>query len=333
MAYTKSDPRGNQTISDVLILVGFSYLHKLQILLFVVLLVIYLVTLMGNLLVIFLIKLNSSLHTPMYFFLVNLSYLEICFTSGVVPKLLVHLLVEEKTISIAGCAAQMYVNTIMGLSECCLLTAMAYDRYVAICHPLHYTTIMSGRVCALLAVVSWFIGISVEVPKTIWTFSLPFCGSNRIHHFFCDVPPVLKLLCIDTWKIRMFSVSVSVLFILCPFLLIILSYICIIFSILKLQSVEARRKAFSTCSAHLVVVTLFYGPALINFLIPKSSSTSETDQVISLLNIIVPPALNPILYTLRNKEVKEAFRKTIEKSHFANNWRSLRTKRNEMGAS
>ncbi|XP_074838244.1 olfactory receptor 10A4-like [Carettochelys insculpta] len=326
MTYSKSDPRGNQTISDVLILVGFSSLGKLQILLFVVLLVIYLVTLMGNLLVILLIKLNPSLHTPMYFFLVNLSYLEICFTSGVVPKLLVHLLVEEKTISIAGCAAQMYVNTIMGLTECCLLTAMAYDRYVAICHPLHYTTIMSGRVCTLLAGVSWFIGISVEVSKTMWTFSLPFCGSNRVHHFFCDIPPMLKLLCIDAWKIRTFSISVSVLFILFPFLLIILSYICIISSILKLHSMEGRRKAFSTCSAHLVVVTLFYGTALINFLTPKSSNTSEGDQVISLLNTIVPPVLNPIIYTLRNKEVKESFRKRIEKSIFSHNGRNWRMK-------
>ncbi|XP_074838243.1 olfactory receptor 10A4-like [Carettochelys insculpta] len=333
MTYSKSDRGENQTISDVLILVGFSSLGKLQLLLFVVLLVVYLLTLGGNLLVILVIKLNPSLHTPMYFFLVNLSFLEVCFTSGVVPQLLAHLLGEEKTISIAGCAAQMYINTIMGLTECCLLTAMAYDRYVAICHPLHYTAIMSSRVCALLAGASWIIGISVEVAKTMWIFSLPLCGSNHIHHFFCDIPPVVKLLCIDAWKIRIFSVSVSVLFILCPFLLIILSYICIIFSILKLPSVEGRRKAFSTCSAHLVVVTLFYGTALINILMPKSSSTSESDQVISLLNTIVPPVLNPILYTLRNKEVKEAFRKTAEKSIFAHNWRNqrMKTKVNENG--
>ncbi|XP_074838252.1 olfactory receptor 10A4-like [Carettochelys insculpta] len=322
--YSEGDPRENQTISRVLILVGFSYLKKLQILLFLVLLVIYLITMTGNLLVIVLIKLNTSLHTPMYFFLINLSFLEICFTSSVVPLLLFHLLVEEKTISIAGCSAQMYVYTVMGLTECCLLTAMAYDRYVAICHPLHYTSIMRGQVCALLAGASWFIGISVEVPKTMWTFSLPFCGSNRIQHFFCDIPPVLKLLCIDAWKIRNFSISVSVLFILFPFLLIILSYICIISSILKLQSVEGRRKAFSTCSAHLVVVTLFYGTVLINFLTPKSSNTSEGDQVISLLYTIVPPALNPMIYTLRNKEVKESFRKTVEKSIFSRNGRNWR---------
>ncbi|XP_074838242.1 olfactory receptor 10A4-like [Carettochelys insculpta] len=279
MTYSESDPRGNQTISNVLILVGFSYLNELQILLFVVLLVIYLVTLMGNLFVIVLIKLNPCLHTPMYFFLLNLSFLDICFTSGVIPKLLFHLLVEEKTISIVGCAAQMYVVTIMG--------------------------------------VSWFIGISVEVSNAMWIFSLPFCGSNRIHHYYCDIPPIVKLLCTNARKIRIFGVSVSVLFILCPFLLIILSYLFIINSILKLPSAEGRHKTFSTCSTHLIVVSLFYGLALITFLMPKSSSTSESDQVISLLNIIVPPALNPILYTLRNKGVKEAFRKTIEKSLFA----------------
>nr|XP_006112373.1 olfactory receptor 10A4-like [Pelodiscus sinensis] len=319
MAHSENDPGGNQTISGGFILVGFSYLNKLQIPLFLLLLVIYLLTLMGNLLVILLVKLNPSLHTPMYFFLVNLSFLEICFTSGVVPQLLVHLLVEEKTISIAGCAAQMYVNTIMGLTECCLLAAMAYDRYVAICHPLYYTTIMSGRVCAQLAGASWIIGVLVEVAKVTWLFSLPFCGSHRIHHFFCDIPPVMKKACTDTTKMKIVGFTVSVLFILSPFLLIILSYVCILSTILKLPSAEGRHKAFSTCSSHLMVVTLFYGTALITYLMPKSESTVETDQMISLVNTIVAPVLNPLIYTLRNKEVKGALRITVEKGIFAHN--------------
>ncbi|XP_074838673.1 olfactory receptor 10A4-like [Carettochelys insculpta] len=319
MTYSESYLKGNQTISNVFILVGFLYPNKLQILLFLVLLVIYLVTLMGNLLIILLIKLNTSLHTPMYFFLVNLSVLEICFTTSVIPQLLVHVLVEEKTISIAGCAAQMYVFTIMGLTECCLLAAMAYDRYVAICHPLHYTTIMSGRVCVLLAAASWFIGISVEVAKTMWLFSLPFCGSNHIHHFFCDVPPVMKMICTDTSKIKILGITVSVLFIMSPFLLTLVSYVCIISTILKLPSAEGRRKAFSTCSSHLMVVTLFYGTGHITYLIPKSSSSSDTDQVIALLNTLVVPALNPIIYTLRNTEVKGALRKAFEKNVFPPN--------------
>ncbi|XP_075768161.1 olfactory receptor 10A4-like [Pelodiscus sinensis] len=322
MVHSEKDPGENQTISDGFILVGFSYLNKLQILLFLLLLVTYLLTLMGNLLVILLIKLNPALHTPMYFFLVNLSFLEICFTSSVVPQLLVHLLVEEKTISLAGCAAQMYVYTIMGLTECCLLAAMAYDRYAAICHPLHYTTIMSSRVCAQLAGTSWGIGISVEVAQTTWIFSLPLCGSHRIHHFFCDIPPVLKLACADTSKNKIMVFTVSVLFIMGPFLLIILSYVCIIYTILKLPSAEGRRKAFSTCSSHLMVVTLFYGTALIAYLVPKSESTMESDQMISLVNTIVAPVLNPMIYTLRNKEVKGAWRRAIEKSIFADSQRN-----------
>ncbi|KAM9121520.1 olfactory receptor 10A4-like [Pangshura tecta] len=314
MTYSASDPGENQTIYDVFILVGFSYLNKLQMLLFLLLLVIYLVTLIGNLLVIFLIKLNPSLHTPMYFFLVNLSFLEICYTSSVVPQLLVHLLVEQKTISIVGCAVQMYVFTIMGLTECCLLAVMAYDRYIAICNPLHYRTIMSGRMCVQLAGAAWTIGISVEVAETTWIFRLPFCGSNRIHHFFCDFPQVLKLACTDTSKNEIMVFTVSVLFIMSPFLLIILSYICIISTTLKLRSAEGRRKAFSTCSSHLMVVALFYGTALITYLRPKSSSTPESDLIISLMNTIVAPVLNPIIYTLKNREVKGAFRKTVEKS-------------------
>ncbi|XP_074838200.1 olfactory receptor 10A4-like [Carettochelys insculpta] len=322
MTSSKSDPGGNQTIFDVFVLVGFSYLKELQILLFVVLLVIYLVTVMGNLLVILLIKLSPSLHTPMYFFLVNLSASEICFTSSVVPQLLAHLLVEEKTISIAACAVGMYLSAIMGLTQCCLLAAMAYDRYVAICHPLHYTTIMSGQVCAMLVGASWAAGTSVEVPLTMWIFSLPFCGSNRIQHFFCDAPPVLNLACADTSQIKTVGSMVIVLFTLCPFLLTLLSYVRIISTILKLPSAEGRRKAFSTCSSHLTVMTVFYGTALITYLVPKPGSTTESDLLISLLNTIVSPALNPIIYTLRNKEVKEALRKTLQKSSFSHHWRN-----------
>ncbi|XP_074838670.1 olfactory receptor 10A4-like [Carettochelys insculpta] len=315
-------PHGNETISDVLVLVGFSYLNKLQILLFLVLLVIYLVTLMGNLLVVLLIRITPSLHTPMYFFLVNLSFVEICFTTSIVPQLLVHLLVEEKTISIAGCAAQMYFFNITGLLQSCILAAMAYDRYVAICHPLHYTTIMSGQVCALLAGASWFICISEEVGQIMWIFSLPFCGSNRIHHFFCDTPPVLKKACIDTSHINILRLIVIVLFIMSPFLLILLSYICIISTILKLPSRDERCKVFSICFSHLMVVTLSYGTALITYLVHTSNSTTESDPLIFLLTIVVSPVLNPIIYTLRNKEVKVALRNTLRMSIFSQNWRN-----------
>ncbi|XP_074838209.1 olfactory receptor 10A4-like [Carettochelys insculpta] len=322
MTSSKGDPGGNQTISNVFVLVGFSYLKELQILLFVVLLVIYLLTVMGNLFIILLIKLSPSLHTPMYFFLVNLSFVDICFTSSVVPQLLAHLLVEEKTISIAACAAGMYVFTIMGPTHSCLLTAMAYDRYVAICHPLHYATIMSSRVCALLTGASWGVGILVGVPLTMSIFSLPLCRSNRIHHFFCDFPPVLKIACADTLQIKAVGLMVAVLFTLGPLLLILLSYICIISTILMVPSGKGRWKLFSTCSSHLMVVTVTYGTALITYLVPKPASTSESDLFISLLNTIVSPLLNPIIYTLRNKEVKGALRKTLQKSSFSHHWRN-----------
>ncbi|XP_053218018.1 olfactory receptor 10A4-like [Podarcis raffonei] len=301
----------NQTKPNEFILVGFSDLAGLQILLFFIFLATYMITLVGNLLIILLVKLNPSLQTPMYFFLVNLSFLEMCYTTSVVPQMLIHLLTEHKSISKAGCAAQMYVFTILGLTECCLLAAMAYDRYVAISHPLHYTVIMNHQVCTQLAAASWIIGISVEVAQTTWIFSLPFCGSKRIQHFFCDIPPLVKMACTDTTKNEIVVMTVSVLFIMSPFLLIILSYIRIISTILRLPSAEGRRKAFSTCSSHITVVTLFYGTALFAYLRPKSSYTPESDKMISLMYTVVTPALNPIIYTLRNKEVKGAFKKTV----------------------
>ncbi|XP_074838259.1 olfactory receptor 10A4-like [Carettochelys insculpta] len=314
----------NQTTSNVFILVGFSYLNKLQILLFLVLLLAYLITLTGNLLVILLIKLNPSLHTPMYFFLVNLSFLDICFTSSVTPQLLVHLLVEEKTISMMGCAFQVFVFNTIGVTGSCLLAAMAYDRYVAICHPLRYTTILSVQLCAKLAGASWTVCIVVEAFQTTWLFSLSFCGSNRIHKFFCDIPPLLKMVCADTAKNETVVFMLTTLFILGPFALILLSYIRIISTILRLPTAEGRRKVFSTCSAHLTVVSLMYGTALITYMRPKSMSTSASDQMLSLTYTVVTPALNPIIYTLRNKEVKGALRKTLEKSLFVHNQRKQR---------
>nr|XP_006132203.1 olfactory receptor 10A4-like [Pelodiscus sinensis] len=314
MTNSESHSGKNQTISDVFILVGFSYLGELQILLFLVFLVTYLLALMGNLFIILLVKLNPSLHTPMYFFLVNLSALEICYTTSVVPQLLVHLLVEEKTISLTGCTAQIYICTITGLTIFCLLAAMAYDRYVAICRPLHYTTIMSGQVCVLLVGASWVIGISVAVAQTTWLLSQPLCGSNRILHYFCYIQPLQKKLCTDTWKNMIFGLSVLVLCVMGPFLLIVLSYICIISTILKLPSAEGRHKAFSICSSHLTVVIFLYGAAFLSYLRPKSSSTPESDQMISIIYTIVTPVFNPIIYSLRNKEVKGAFRNTIGKA-------------------
>ncbi|XP_074838604.1 olfactory receptor 10A4-like [Carettochelys insculpta] len=307
----------NQTFSDHFILVGFSYLNKLQILLFLVFSLMYLFTVVGNLFLIFLIKMNSSLHTPMYFFVVNVSFSEVCYTNSVFPQILIHLLVEEKTISIPGCAAQMYIYFIMGLTSCCLLAAMAYDRYVAICHPLHYTTILSGRTCVQLAGASWILGIVVAVAQTTWLFSQPFCGSNHVNHYYCDAQTVEKMLCNYSWKNVVMSLSRLVLFVLGPFLLIILSYVRIISTILQLSSVEGRNKAFSTCSSHLAVVTLMYGTGLLGNLIHTPSSTSDNSHLISLPYTVLTPMLNPIVYALRNRDMHGAFRNTIGKVIFS----------------
>ncbi|XP_007518354.1 olfactory receptor 10A2-like [Erinaceus europaeus] len=305
---------GNQSLCVKFTFVSFSSLAELQPVLFVVFLVIYLFTVGGNLIIICLIWVTPSLHTAMYFFLVNLSFLEMCYITSVVPQMLVHLLVENKTISIEGCAAQMYVFTILGLTECCLLAAMAYDRYVAICYPLHYTLLMRPSMCLKLAAASWTTGVVVESVQTTWIFTLPFCGAGVIQHFFCDIMPVVKLACVDTSHNEIVMFAVSVLFIMSPCFLILCSYLRIFVSILKIPSTAGRRKAFSTCSSHILVVSLFYGTALFTYLQPKSAHTPETDKATALMYTVVTPALNPVIYTLRNKEVKEAFQRATKRN-------------------
>ncbi|XP_057343879.1 olfactory receptor 10C1-like [Manis pentadactyla] len=305
---------GNQSLCTKFTFVAFSSLAELQPVLFTVFLIIYLFTVGGNLTIISLIRITPSLHTPMYFFLVNLSLLEMCYITSVVPQMLVHLLVETKTISVGGCAAQMYVFTILGLTECCLLAAMAYDRFVAICYPLHYTLLMGPSVCWKLAAASWTTGVVVESAQTTWIFTLPFCGAGKIQHFFCDIMPVVKLACVDTSHNEIVMFSVSVLFIMSPCLLILCSYIRILATILRIPSAAGRRKALSTCSSHILVVSLFYGTALFTYLQPKSAHTPETDKATALMYTVVTPALNPVIYTLRNKEVKEAFLRITQRN-------------------
>ncbi|XP_007503021.2 olfactory receptor 10C1-like [Monodelphis domestica] len=299
--------RENQTLCTTFIFVAFSSLGELQPVLFVVFLAIYTFTVLGNLVIIFLIWVSPSLHTPMYFFLTNLSFLEMCYITSVVPQLLVHLLVEPKTMSVSRCAAQMYIFTILGLTECCLLAAMAYDRFVAICYPLRYTLLMGPRVCLQLAVASWTIGMVVEIAQTTWIFTLPFCGTGKIQHFFCDIMPVVKLACVNTSHYEIVMFFLSVLFIMSPCLLILCSYARILIAILRMPSAAGRYKAFSTCSSHLLVVSLFYGTALFTYLQPKAAHTPDTDKATALMYTVVTPALNPVIYTLRNKEVKGAF--------------------------
>ncbi|XP_042554981.1 olfactory receptor 10C1 [Dipodomys spectabilis] len=304
----------NQSLCITFTLVAFSSLEEFQSVLFAVFLVVYLFTVGGNLLIIGLIWVSPSLHSPMYFFLVNLSFLEMCYITSVVPQMLVHLLVEPKTISVRCCAAQMYVFTILGLTECCLLAAMAYDRFVAICYPLHYTLLMGPRVRLNLAAASWITGVLVESVQTTWIFTLPFCGPGTIQHFFCDIMPVVKLACVDTSYNEIVLFAVSLIFIMSPCLLILCSYVRILVTILRIPSAAGRRKAFSTCSSHILVVSLFYGTALFTYLQPKSAHTPDTDKATALMYTVVTPALNPVIYTLRNKEVKEAFLRITHKN-------------------
>ncbi|XP_008054206.2 olfactory receptor 10C1-like [Carlito syrichta] len=309
MSTSESTINGNQSLCTQFIFVAFSSLAELQLVLFAVFLIIYLFTVGGNLIIICLIWVTRSLHTPMYFFLVNLSFLETCYITSVVPQMLAHLLMETKTISVGGCAAQMYVFTILGLTECCLLAAMAYDRFVAICCPLHYTLLMGPRVCLTLAAASWITGVVVESAQTTWIFTLPFCGTGKIQHFFCDIMPVVKQACVDTSHNEIVVFAVSVLFIMGPCFLILCSYVRILVTILRIPSAAGRRKAFSTCSSHILVVSLFYGTALFTHLQPKTAHTPGTDKATALMYTVVTPALNPVIYTLRNKEVKEAFQR------------------------
>ncbi|XP_038620962.1 olfactory receptor 10AG1-like [Tachyglossus aculeatus] len=303
--------RQNHTTVTEFVLMGFSNAPKLQSFLFATFLVIYMIILMGNSLIILITKTNRALHTPMYFFLRNLSFLEMGYTSVTLPRMLVNLWTQSRTISFSACATQMYFFLMFGSSECFLLAAMAYDRYVAICNPLQYSIIMDNKTCLQMAASSWIIGIPVLIGQTYQIFSLPFCDSNKLNHFFCDIPPVLELACGDTAMNELSVYAVALLFVTAPFLLILVSYIKIISTILNLPSATGRHKAFSTCSSHLIVVTLFFGSGIITYLCPKSSHSADVDKFLSLFYTIVIPVFNPMIYSLRNKEVTVALKKFL----------------------
>ncbi|CAM9815157.1 unnamed protein product [Bubo scandiacus] len=296
-------------------LLGFSEVIHLHHLLFVVLLSLYILTLMANTMIALIINCDNTLHTPMYFFLTQLSCLDICYLSVIVPKMLENLMVGTIGISRTGCAVQMFFFLFFGVAECFLLAAMSFDRYVAICYPLHYTIIMNSRVCKGLVAGTYICGTAVGLVHTIITFSLPFCGL-AINHFFCEIQPLLELLCGNTSPSEIQVIVVAVFAIVGPFLLIIYSYIHIISTILKISSTESQQKAFSTCSSHLLVVTLFYGTASSMYLRPKSSYSASVDKLLSLSYSVVTPLLNPIIYCLRNKEVKGALRKRWRNLNF-----------------
>ncbi|XP_006864735.1 PREDICTED: olfactory receptor 2K2-like [Chrysochloris asiatica] len=301
----------NLTIWNFFFLEGFSRYPKLEIVLFVFSLVMYLITLLGNSTLILITILDSRLHTPMYLFLGNLSFMDICYTSASIPTLLVNLLSSQKTIIFPGCVVQMYLSLAMGSTECVLLAVMAYDRYVAICNPLRYPIIMSRQVCVRLASVSWLTGCLTALVETSFALQVPLCG-NLIDHFTCEILAVLKLACTRSLLMDMIMLVISVLLLPIPMLLICISYVFILSTILRISSAEGRSKAFSTCGAHLTVVILYYGAALSMYLKPSSSNSQEIDKIISLLYGVLTPMLNPIIYSLRNKEVKDAVKKLVD---------------------
>ncbi|XP_063159137.1 olfactory receptor 10AG1-like [Candoia aspera] len=303
--------RDNQSCLTEFVLQGFSDFKTMRELLFCLVLMFYFMALMGNSLILILICLSPTLHTPMYFFLWNLSCLETGYTSSISPKMLVNLLSEKQTISFWGCGCQMCFFLLFGVTECCLLCAMAYDRYVAICKPLQYPYIMNYKECAKLAATSWAFGILVGLGQFITIFTLPYCGSNRILHFFCDIMPVLRLASTNTYQNEVATVTITVVFVLVPLLLIFFSYILIISSILRMPVAKNRSKAFSTCSSHLTVVFLYYGTIIITYIQPNTAYSMDNNRILSLLYTVVTPTLNPIIYSLRNKEIRAAFKKSV----------------------
>ncbi|EHH15858.1 hypothetical protein EGK_02012 [Macaca mulatta] len=303
----------NNSSEKGFLLLGFSDQPQLERFLFVIILFFYILSLLGNTAIILVSRLDSRLHTPMYFFLSNLSCVDICFTTSVAPQLLVTMNKTDKTMSYGGCVAQLYAAMGLGSSECILLAVMAYDHYAAVCRPLHYTVMMHPRLCVSLASVAWLCGLITSLVQCLCslTVQLPLCGHRKLDHIVCEVPVLIKLACVDTTFNEAELFVASVVFLIVPVLLILVSYGLITQAVLRIQSAAGRQKAFGTCSSHLVVVVIFYGTIIFMYLQPANSRSKNQGKFVSLFYTIVTPLLNPIIYTLRNKDVKGALRTLI----------------------
>nr|XP_023397631.1 olfactory receptor 1094-like [Loxodonta africana] len=308
----------NDTEVTTFVLKGFTDNRELQIILFFLFLAIYLFTLIGNLGLVVLVIGDSRLHNPMYYFLSVLSFLDTCYSSSVTPNMLVDFMSKNKAISFLGCATQMFLDITFGTTECFLLAAMAYDRYVAIYNPLLYSVNMSPRVYVLLIIASYVSSISHATLHTVATFSLSFCASNEIRHVFCDIPPLLAISCSDTHinQILLFyAVGSMEIF---AILIVLISYGLILLAILKMHSAEGSQKVFSTCGSHLTGVSVYHGTILFMYMRPSSSYALDHDMIVSIFYTIVIPMVNPIIYSLRNKDVKEAIKKVFGRNWFIN---------------
>ncbi|XP_049620792.1 putative olfactory receptor 2B8 [Suncus etruscus] len=295
------------------ILLGFSDRPQLERILFIVLLILYMFTLLGNTTIIALSYLDPNLHTPMYFFLSNLSFLDMCYTTSSVPQFLVNVNGADKSISFAGCVFQMYIFSGLGGTECMLLGVMAFDRYAAVCRPLHYTVIMHPHLCFLMASFSWISGLSISLVLTVIIFLLPRCGRNKLDHFLCELPAIIKLACVDTSSTESEIFFASAVVLVIPVSLVLFSYGRIVRAILRIKSAAGKRKAFGTCGSHFIVVSLFYGTAIYAYLQPSNNYSQDQGKFTTLFYGVVTPMMNPLIYTLRNKDVKGAMRKVFGK--------------------
>ncbi|XP_026542405.1 olfactory receptor 1019-like [Notechis scutatus] len=303
----------NQTIVTEFILVGFMDHPELQIPLFIFFLLIYLITLVGNIGIIILTRIDPRLHTPMYFFLRNLSVIDISLSTTIAPKLLTTFLIKHSTISFTECTTQFFFFAVFVTAEGCLLAVMAFDRFTAICNPLLYFVIMSKKLCTLLVIAAYTCGSASSIVQTIIIFTLNFCSSNTINHFFCDVPTMLQLSCSDTHIAHFLHFVISTAIALTTFLTVLISYIAIVIAVLKISSAQGRYKAFSTCASHLTTVTIFFGTIIFMYIRPGSNFSLDKDKIISVFYTIVIPSFNPLIYSLRNREVKDAVSRMLDK--------------------
>ncbi|XP_018086450.1 olfactory receptor 1020 [Xenopus laevis] len=302
----------NQTSMNRFILLGLSNIPYLQALYVLMFLIIFVITLFANLLLILVVKVNSQLHIPMYFFLSNLSIIDISFSSTIVPKIMAITVSQDKSISLLDCATQMFFCLGLGATECIILAVMAYDRYAAIYKPLHYTTIMNKRFCTSIAAGSWIICFINSAIHVYLTFQLPFCRSHDINHFFCEMPPFFLLSCQDTYLNEVVMYIAASIIGVCSFILTLVSYVYIISTILKIHSTAGRHKAFSTCASHLIVVSIYYGTILLMYMRPHSAYSPEVDKTVSIIYTTVTPMLNPIIYSIRNKHVKNTIKEKMK---------------------
>ncbi|XP_051048123.1 olfactory receptor 5AN1-like [Phodopus roborovskii] len=296
------------------ILLGFSDFPQIITLLFVMFLTLYITTLTWNLSLLVLIRMDSHLHTPMYFFLSNLSLVDLCYISSTVPKMLSNFFQEEQTISFGGCIIQYFIFSTMALTECCLMTVMAYDRYAAICNPLLYSSVMSPTLCARMVMGSYAAGLLGSLSQVCTLLKLNFCGPNVIRHFFCDISQLLSLSCTEIFFAQILLAILTMLFGLTNALVIMLSYGFIILSIVKITSAKGRSKAFNTCASHLTAVSLFYISGIVVYLRSSSGGSSSFDRFASVFYTVVIPMLNPLIYSLRNKEIKDAMERLQKKT-------------------